>query len=75
VAAEWTAAGVLFSSATVLLALAIAVAALWPRRLPSWPRPVQAALDVLHRGHSGHVGDYVAWLLAGVTVLTVLIRL
>jgi multicomponent Na+:H+ antiporter subunit D len=75
VTAEWTSSGLLFAAITVLLALGIAAAALWPHRLPSWPRPVRAALDVLHRGHSGHVGDYVAWLLAGVTVLTALVWL
>jgi multicomponent Na+:H+ antiporter subunit D len=75
VTAEWSASGLLFSSVTVLLALGIAAAALWPRRLPSAPLPARDALEVLHRGHSGHVGDYVAWLLAGVTVLTALVRL
>lgn len=28
---------------------------------------------VLHRLHSGHVGDYVAWLLAGVTLFGILL--
>ena len=67
--------GLLFGALTVLLALGIAAAALWPHRLPSWPRPVRVALDTLHRGHSGHVGDYVAWLLVGVTALTALVWL
>ncbi|MGW4521853.1 complex I subunit 5 family protein [Amycolatopsis sp. NPDC004378] len=75
VAAEWTSSGLVFSGLTVALALGIAAAALWPHRLPSWPRPLRAALEVVHRGHSGHVGDYVAWLLAGVTVLTVVVWL
>ncbi|MEV0055620.1 hypothetical protein AB0H34_34625 [Saccharopolyspora shandongensis] len=30
-------------------------------------------IDVLHEVHSGHVGDYVAWLLLGVTVLAALV--
>ncbi|MFJ7213984.1 complex I subunit 5 family protein [Amycolatopsis sp. NPDC098790] len=75
VTAEWTSSGLLFGGLTVLLALGIAAAALWPHRLPSWPRPVRTALDALHRGHSGHVGDYVAWLLVGVTALTALVWL
>jgi hypothetical protein len=29
-------------------------------------------MKVLHRAHSGHLGDYVAWLMAGVTALSVL---
>jgi multicomponent Na+:H+ antiporter subunit D len=28
---------------------------------------------LLHRLHSGHVGDYVAWLVAGVAVFGVLL--
>jgi multicomponent Na+:H+ antiporter subunit D len=28
---------------------------------------------LLHRLHSGHVGDYVAWLVAGVTVFGLLL--
>jgi len=75
VSAEWTASGLFFGALTVVLALGIAAAALWPHRLPSWPRPVRVALEALHRGHSGHVGDYVAWLLAGVTALTALVWL
>ncbi|MEU0793107.1 complex I subunit 5 family protein [Amycolatopsis sp. NPDC005961] len=73
VSAEWTSAGLLSAALTVLLALGVTAVALWPHRLPPWPRPVRTALEVLHRGHSGHVGDYVAWLLVGVTVLTALV--
>ncbi|GAA2410416.1 hypothetical protein GCM10010191_19110 [Actinomadura vinacea] len=60
----WTVSGV----ATGLLgvALAAAVAACGIRgRLP------RAAL--LRRLHSGHVGDYVAWLVAGVTLFCLLL--
>jgi hypothetical protein len=37
---------------------------------PAWPEPA-----LLRRLHSGHVGDYVAWLFAGVAALGVLIGL
>ena len=50
-----------------VLALAATALALWSRRRV--PKPVREALTVLHRAHSGQVGDYVAWLLAGVAVL------
>lgn len=35
-------------------------------------RPLAGAL---HRAHSGHIGDYVVWLFAGLAALTVLLRL
>lgn len=34
---------------------------------------VRPAVAVLHRAHSGHVGDYVAWMFAGLTVLAVVL--
>ncbi len=75
VSAEWTGSGVLFGSLTAVLAVLLAAAALWPRRMPSWPGPARSAIHVLHRGHSGHIGDYVAWLVVGVTVLASLVWL
>jgi multicomponent Na+:H+ antiporter subunit D len=62
--APWTVTGV--ASGALAVVLAFAVAALSIRgHVP------RAAL--LHRLHSGHVGDYVAWLVAGVTVFGVLL--
>jgi multicomponent Na+:H+ antiporter subunit D len=60
----WTLTGV--ASGLLAVALACGVAAVSVRR--DMPR---AAL--LHRLHSGHVGDYVAWLVAGVTLFGVLL--
>jgi multicomponent Na+:H+ antiporter subunit D len=48
------------------LVLAIGVAALGIRGYS--PRAA-----VLHRLHSGHIGDYVAWLMAGATVFGLLL--
>lgn len=69
----WTLAGVGSGLLGVALAVAIAAAAVWNHRLPAWlrtlvagPPPLVRALRVLH---GGHVGDYVAWLLAGVAAL------
>ncbi|MBB4684030.1 complex I subunit 5 family protein [Amycolatopsis jiangsuensis] len=64
---SWTGTGLVHAAAAVLLALAVAAAGLWPRRRA--PSAVRDGIHALHRAHSGHVGDYVAWLLVGVTVL------
>ncbi|MFJ8137828.1 complex I subunit 5 family protein [Streptomyces sp. NPDC096013] len=67
-APHWTLAGVLLGLASTLLALALAALAVThPKPLgdPSWTAP-------LRRLQSGHIGDYVAWLLVGTTVLAAL---
>ncbi|MER6571833.1 complex I subunit 5 family protein [Streptomyces sp. NPDC001093] len=66
--AQWTVHGVLLGLASTALALALAGLAVarphWTAA-PDWSR-------FLRRLQSGHVGDYVAWLLMGATVLGVL---
>ncbi|WP_328660746.1 complex I subunit 5 family protein [Streptomyces sp. NBC_00334] len=65
---HWTPVGVgLGLLSTVLAAVLAAVAVARPGRLvaPGWA-------TVLRRLQSGHVGDYVAWLLVGATVMGVL---
>ncbi|MFJ4953460.1 complex I subunit 5 family protein [Streptomyces sp. NPDC088760] len=62
---RWTAHGVLLGMASTVLAVALAgLAVTRPRWVaaPDWAVP-------LRRLQSGHVGDYVAWLLVGATVL------
>ncbi|AKJ09070.1 NADH dehydrogenase [Streptomyces incarnatus] len=63
--AQWTAHGVLLGLASTVLAVGLAGLAVtrphWTAA-PDWARP-------LRRLQSGHVGDYVAWLLMGATVL------
>lgn len=63
--AHWTAHGVLLGVASTALAVALAGLAVtrpdWTAA-PGWAAP-------LRRLQSGHVGDYVAWLLVGTTVL------
>ncbi len=62
---HWTLPGVLLGVASTVLALALAGLAV---SRPSWvAAPGWAA--PLRRLQSGHVGDYVAWLLVGATVL------
>jgi multicomponent Na+:H+ antiporter subunit D len=70
----WHLSGVLSGAATTVVALAAALVVVHvaPGRRGAWP-VVRRALDRvtvgLERLHSGHVGDYVAWLLLGVTAL------
>jgi multicomponent Na+:H+ antiporter subunit D len=62
---HWTPLGVLLGLASTALALALAaVAATRPRLLAAPDRALP-----LRRLQSGHVGDYVAWLLVGTTLL------
>ncbi|MET9529205.1 complex I subunit 5 family protein [Streptomyces sp. NPDC006649] len=69
-APQWSAPGVLIGLLSTLLAVALAtVAVRRPGRAggPDLFRP-------LRRLHSGHVGDYVAWLAAGASLLGALVR-
>lgn len=77
--APWSVSGVLPGVLTAALAVCFATLGLYARRLP---RPLQAAgrpgvpvMRGLHRLHSGHVGDYLAWLLFGVAGLAAMIGL
>ncbi|MEV0634870.1 complex I subunit 5 family protein [Streptomyces sp. NPDC050619] len=62
---HWTPAGILLGLASTLLAGGLAALAVARPKLlaaPQWAHP-------LRRLQSGHVGDYVAWVLIGTTVL------
>jgi multicomponent Na+:H+ antiporter subunit D len=62
---HWTAAGLVLGSASAALAAGLAVAGVRGpagRQPYSWTKP-------LRRLHSGHIGDYVVWLLAGTALL------
>ena len=76
---DWTATGAGVGLLSAGLAVAVACLAVWAPRLPAplrvLGRPVAPVLAVLRRLHSGHVGDYLAWLLAGVTGLAALVGL
>lgn len=66
---HWALPGILLGLASAALAVALAGLAVsrphWTAA-PDWARP-------LRRLQSGHVGDYVAWLLMGATVLGALV--
>jgi multicomponent Na+:H+ antiporter subunit D len=59
----------LYAAASTLGALAVAALGLFGRALGRPPEAVVAPLALLRRLHSGHVGDYVAWLTVGLAVL------
>lgn len=73
VASEWTAAGVLLGCLSAGAAAGLALlAVLRPVPLPAH-RWVRGLLTGLRRLHSGHLGDYVAWLALGVAALCVVL--
>jgi multicomponent Na+:H+ antiporter subunit D len=55
----------------------VALGGLYAKLLPAWiRRPAPMARPVLaglHRLHSGHVGDYAAWLVFGAAALAELL--
>ena len=76
--ANWTLPGVLLGLLSAGLAVGVAATALWGRRIPVHDLAVRAgrpALTALRRLHSGHLGDYVAWLMTGMVALAALVGL
>ncbi|MFE7516008.1 hypothetical protein ACFU8I_32960 [Streptomyces sp. NPDC057540] len=68
--AGWTVTGVLLGLLSALLAAVLATTAVLRRGPePSADRPVVRAVRALRRLHSGHLGDYLAWLTFGVAAL------
>jgi len=68
----WTTGGVLTGLGTVALAVGIAFAGLYVRSVPALLRSTVATL---HRLHSGHIGDYAAWLILGTAAFAGLLLL
>jgi multicomponent Na+:H+ antiporter subunit D len=75
--AGWTTSGVLLGVLSALVAVGLGALAVWAPRLPTLVhaplRPLTVALSGLRRLHSGHIGDYVAWLFVGVAAFTALV--
>jgi multicomponent Na+:H+ antiporter subunit D len=76
---DWTGKGVAFGVLSAVLAVLVATVGWYAETIGERVRP---ALAPLRRGfagvravHSGHVGDYVAWLLVGVVVLGAIVGL
>jgi multicomponent Na+:H+ antiporter subunit D len=78
-AAAWTWSGAGLGLLSAALAVGFAALGLYSHQLPALlraaGRPAVPVMRGLHRLHSGHVGDYIAWLLAGVAGLAALIGL
>ena len=71
-ASNWTGIGLALGLASSLLACCVALAGLYAGRLAERMTPVRAiygSVNKLHRLHSGHVGDYVAWMMMGLAIL------
>ncbi len=78
-AIDWTTTGVVLGLVSALLAVGVAATGWYAeavrRRLRSVLAPFQRGLSGMRALHSGHVGDYVAWLMVGVVVLGALVGL
>ncbi len=78
-AVSWTGLGIGLDLLSVALAGGLAWLGMFAGRLPAGlraaARPALPVARVLHRLHSGHIGDYVAWLFAGVAGVAALIAL
>ncbi|HET8598964.1 MAG TPA: complex I subunit 5 family protein [Segeticoccus sp.] len=70
---SWTTLGVVLGLVSTAAAIAFAVVALYAPRLAeplkAIGRGAAPVLHVLRELHSGHVGDYIAWLFVGVAAL------
>jgi multicomponent Na+:H+ antiporter subunit D len=65
----WAVEGFLLAGLSTVVALGVAAVSLYVR-----PRGlVRRPLALLHRVHSGHVGDYVAWLVCGAALFAAMV--
>ncbi|GGM58973.1 cation:proton antiporter [Micromonospora sonchi] len=76
-AAWWSWSGILLGAASTVLAMIIAGISLHvrPPERGHFRSRMIAGVELVRRLHSGHIGDYVAWLLFGAAVLAALIGL
>jgi multicomponent Na+:H+ antiporter subunit D len=73
--AGWTVSGVLLGLLSTALAAGLAAVLLWPPWRAGAGRLGRPPVAVLHRLHSGHLGDYVAWLVLGTAAVAALLGL
>jgi multicomponent Na+:H+ antiporter subunit D len=76
---HWTESGLALGALSGLLAVGLALVALYPNALSRAAHrvvaPLVPPLRVLRRAHSGHIGDYVAWLFLGLAAFAALVGL
>jgi multicomponent Na+:H+ antiporter subunit D len=74
---SWTGTGVALGVLSTVLAFVVAVvgiyASAYRRRIEPALRPLAAPFSLLRQLHSGHVGDYIAWLFIGMSALAALV--
>jgi multicomponent Na+:H+ antiporter subunit D len=63
--AGWHGEGIVLAILSTVAAVGIAVLSLYVKG----PKVFRGPVSVLHRVHSGHVGDYAAWLVLGIALL------
>ena len=71
----WDVPETVLALAIVVLSVGLAMAAIRITTAAPLRHLARPVTDALHRAHSGHVGDYVVWLFAGLAAVTVLLRL
>ena len=75
----WDVWGAVIALLTVLLSIGLAVVALSRAQAAVWVRRVAHAVgplaSVIRGAHTGHIGDYVAWMFVGTAALIVLLQL
>ncbi|MCW2726541.1 MAG: NADH/Ubiquinone/plastoquinone [Frankiales bacterium] len=75
---NWTAAGLLWGLLSAVLAVAAAAGMLYSDRLPGGRLRHRLGSPLVHglrQVHSGHIGDYVAWLMTGMAAMGALVGL
>jgi multicomponent Na+:H+ antiporter subunit D len=74
---HWTTLGIALGLTSAVLSTVFAFAGLYAQRFPAAVRRGAGVfgvpLHVVRRAHSGHIGDYVAWLLVGLALLGALV--
>ena len=78
-ATAWTGEGIGLDLLSAALAVGAAFLALYTRRLPGTlrraARTARPVIAAVRQVHSGHIGDYVAWLFTGIAGLAALLGL
>jgi multicomponent Na+:H+ antiporter subunit D len=75
---NWTVSGVLLDLLSAAAAVALALGAIYAHLIPAQRLgqvTARPAIQALRRVHSGHIGDYVAWMMTGMAILGAFIGL